>query len=114
MIDDIFCKIVKGELKADKVYEDDEFIVIKDIHPQAPVHILLIPRRHVSSLNEASEADRGLLGDLLLAARRLAKEKGIETSGYRVVMNTMAGAGQSVFHVHLHLLGGRKFSWPPG
>ena len=110
----LFCRIAAKSIPAKIVHEDEGVVAFEDIHPQAPVHILLIPRRHVSSLNEASEADRALLGDLLLAARRLAKEKGIETSGYRVVMNTMAGAGQSVFHVHLHLLGGRKFSWPPG
>lgn len=112
MSDCLFCKIVAGEIPADKVYEDDELLAFRDINPQAPTHLLVIPRRHVESLNEAQPADRELLGGLLLACRRLAHENGHEA--YRVVNNCGAPAGQSVFHVHFHVLGGREMGWPPG
>jgi len=110
--DCLFCKIVAGEIKADTVHEDEHWIAFRDINPQAPVHVLVIPRRHIASLNDASEDDRALLGDLLLAIRRLATDLGLEA--YRVVNNCGAAAGQSVFHIHFHLLGGRAMNWPPG
>jgi histidine triad (HIT) family protein len=113
MSDCMFCKIAAGEIPSRRIHEDDEAVAFHDINPQAPVHVLIVPRRHIGSLNEASEADRSLLGGLLLTARKLARELGVG-SGYRVVNNCGATAGQSVFHVHLHLLGGRTLEWPPG
>jgi histidine triad (HIT) family protein len=113
MSDCLFCKIVAGEIPSKKVFEDDHVIAFEDINPQAPVHLLVVPRRHVASLNEASDADRELLGHILLACGRLAGERDV-SSGYRVVNNCGAQAGQSVFHIHFHLLGGRSMAWPPG
>lgn len=110
----IFCAIVSGKVKSQIAYEDEDVVAFHDINPQAPVHILVIPRKHIASLNETSEDDLQLLGKLLLVARNIAKEKGISEDGYRIVLNTNRGAGQSVFHIHLHLLGGRPFGWPPG
>ena len=111
MSDCLFCKIVAGEIPADKIFEDDEFVAFNDIRPQAPVHALVIPRKHIESLDDADDAE--LLGRLLLAVRRLAAETGV-AGGYRVVTNCGAPAGQSVFHIHFHLLGGRSMGWPPG
>jgi histidine triad (HIT) family protein len=108
----IFCKIVSGDIPATIVHRDDEVVAFKDAHPQAPVHVLIVPRRHVASLNDAG-ADERLLGRLLLVARDLAAASGIG-EGYRVVNNCGASAGQSVFHLHVHLLGGRAMRWPPG
>jgi len=113
MSDCLFCKIAGGEIPSKKVYEDDEFFAFHDIDPQAPTHVLVIPKRHVVSLDEVEEGDEALLGRLLLLCQRLARELGI-ASGYRVVNNCGAPAGQSVFHVHFHLLGGRPMGWPPG
>ncbi len=113
MSDCLFCKIAAGEIPGERVWEDDRAVAFRDISPQAPTHVLIIPRRHLASLSEAEESDAGLLGHLLDLARRLAVQEGIE-SGYRVVINNGAEAGQSVFHLHLHLLGGRRFTWPPG
>jgi histidine triad (HIT) family protein len=113
MSDCLFCKIVAGEIPADKIFEDDEIVAFNDIRPQAPVHALVIPRRHIESLDDAEAGDAELLGRLLLAVRRLAAETGV-SGGYRVVTNCGAPAGQSVFHVHFHLLGGRSMGWPPG
>ncbi|MDQ3804447.1 MAG: histidine triad nucleotide-binding protein [Acidobacteriota bacterium] len=110
----IFCKIAAGEIPAQLVYEDEAAVAFRDINPQAPAHVLVIPREHVASLAEAGEAQESLLGRLLLAAARVAREAGLVESGYRTVINTGAGAGQSVFHLHLHVLGGRPLSWPPG
>ena len=110
----IFCKIVAGEIPAGKVYEDERAVAFSDINPQAPTHALVIPRAHIASLNEAEESDAALLGHLLLVAARVAREEGLAESGYRTVINTGAGAGQSVFHIHVHVLGGRRLSWPPG
>ena len=110
----IFCKIAAGELPAAKVYEDGGVVAFRDIHPQAPVHVLLIPREHIASLAEAAEADEARLGQLLLAAARVARQEGLTEGGYRTIINTGAGAGQSVFHIHLHVLGGRPLAWPPG
>jgi len=114
MTDCIFCKMVSGEIRPRVAYEDDEVFAFHDVNPQAPVHVLVIPRRHVATLNDASDEDAALLGRLVLAARRLASELGVNESGYRTVINCNADAGQSVFHVHLHLLGGRPMDWPPG
>lgn len=113
MSDCLFCKIAEGEIPSKKVYEDDEFFAFHDISPQAPTHVLVIPRRHIASLDEVGEDDQALLGRLLLLCQRLARESGI-AGGYRVVNNCGASAGQSVFHVHFHLLGGRPMGWPPG
>jgi histidine triad (HIT) family protein len=110
----LFCKIVAGAIPAEKVYEDDGTVAFRDINPQAPVHVLVIPREHIASLDDAGEADEAKLGQLLLAAARVARQEGLSGGGYRTVVNTGAGAGQSVFHIHLHVLGGRALAWPPG
>ena len=110
----IFCKIVAGGIPAEKVYEDDGAVAFRDINPQAPVHVLVIPRAHIASLDDAGEADAAKLGQLMLAAARVARQEGLSEGGYRTVVNTGAGAGQSVFHIHLHVLGGRTLAWPPG
>ena len=115
----IFCKIVKGEIQSEKVYEDDYVIAIKDIHPQAPVHILIIPKKHIPSIHHITPDDRDLIGHMFYVAKLLAIKLGIApdenmNGGYRLVLNTGRGADQSIFHIHLHLLGGRKFGWPPG
>ncbi|MGO8818452.1 MAG: histidine triad nucleotide-binding protein [Terriglobia bacterium] len=110
----LFCGIIDGKIPAKIVYQDDRAVVIVDIHPQAPVHLLVIPRKHVSSLDESQTEDESLLGHLFLLAAQQARERGLPSRGYRTVINTGAGAGQSVFHLHVHLLGGRPFHWPPG
>jgi histidine triad (HIT) family protein len=110
----LFCKIVAGEVPAAKVFEDERAVAFRDINPQAPTHALVIPRAHVASLNEASGSDEALLGHLLLVAARVAREAGHADSGFRTVINTGADAGQTVFHVHVHVLGGRRLTWPPG
>ena len=110
----IFCKIIAGEMAADVLFQDQRAIAFRDINPQAPVHILVIPREHIESLNDAGRGDEAPLGHLLRVAARVANEQGIAESGFRTVINTGAGAGQSVFHLHVHVLGGRALSWPPG
>ncbi|MGD1010067.1 MAG: histidine triad nucleotide-binding protein [Candidatus Aminicenantales bacterium] len=110
----LFCRIVKKEVPAKVVYEDEKFLVFEDIRPQAPVHLLLIPKAHFASLNDAPEGAEGLLGEILLRAREIAREKGVGTTGYRIVLNTARDSGQDVFHLHFHLLGGRRMNWPPG
>ncbi len=112
--DCLFCKIANGEIPADIVKEADGWVAFRDINPQAPTHILIIPRTHIATLNDVKPGQKELLGDLLLAARRIAADEGIAEAGYRTVLNCNAGAGQSVFHVHVHLLGGRELGWPPG
>jgi histidine triad (HIT) family protein len=112
--DCLFCRIVAGEIADDRVSEGDDWIAFRDISPQAPTHVLVVPRRHVASLDDLAGVDESLSGTLLAAAARIAREEGLVEGGYRVVVNCGAGAGQSVFHVHLHLLGGRSFGWPPG
>ncbi len=109
----IFCKIVNGDIPAKKVYEDDRFLAFRDINPQAPTHILIIPKKHIESLDMAEEEDRDLLGGLLLLAKEIARNQGLE-KGYRLVINTGPDAGQEVLHLHVHLLGGRALTWPPG
>jgi histidine triad (HIT) family protein len=110
----LFCRIVAGEIPSDTVYSDERCIAFRDTNPQAPVHVLVVPRDHIESLDDASQKDEAALGHLLRVAARVANEQGLSESGYRTVINTGAGAGQSVFHLHVHLLGGRPFSWPPG
>jgi histidine triad (HIT) family protein len=110
----LFCRIVEGQSPAKVVYTDEWVVAIEDIHPQAPVHLLVIPRRHLPSLKEATREDEPLLGRLLTVAAQLARERGLESRGYRTVINSGASAGQSVFHLHVHVLGGRVFRWPPG
>ncbi|NRA97932.1 MAG: histidine triad nucleotide-binding protein [Planctomycetes bacterium] len=112
MTDTIFGKIASGQAQADIVYEDDRALAFRDLNPQAPTHLLVIPRKPLATLSEADSDDQALLGHLLLVANRVASEAGLEN--YRVVVNNGAGAGQTVFHLHLHVLGGRNFSWPPG
>ena len=110
----LFCRIIAGEIPSKRVYEDDLTFAFHDINPQAPTHVLIVPKKHIASLNEASQDDRELLGHLTLVASKLADQLGIVAGGYRTVINTGAGAGQSVWHIHVHLLGGRVMGWPPG
>ena len=112
--DCIFCKISAGEINSDIVHETDRIVAFRDVNPQAPTHILIIPRQHIATINDLTASDAELVGQLYLAAKKIAADEGLANPGYRVVMNCNAGAGQSVFHVHLHLLGGRPFNWPPG
>jgi len=110
----LFCKIVAGDIDADIVYENDQVVAFHDINPQAPTHMLIVPRRHIATINDLDESDSADVGALIVAARDIAKTVGFSDAGYRVTMNCNAAAGQTVFHLHLHLLGGREFAWPPG
>jgi histidine triad (HIT) family protein len=110
----LFCKFVSGEIKPDVVYEDEEVLAFRDVNPQAPTHILVIPKRHISTLNELESGDAELIGKLYLAAQKVAEDEGIAEPGYRTLINCNADGGQAVFHIHLHLLGGRPMGWPPG
>jgi histidine triad (HIT) family protein len=110
----IFCRIAAKEIPASVVYEDDEMLAFDDINPKAPVHVVLIPKEHFASLNEIPEGREDLLGRVLAKARAVAEAKGVGKSGYRVVLNTARDSGQDVFHIHFHVLGGRKMTWPPG
>jgi len=111
----LFCKIIAGDISADIVYETDRLLAFRDINPQAPTHVLIIPRRHVATINDIAEAAaEDEIGSLYAAAAHIAREEGIADDGYRVVMNCNEAAGQTVFHLHLHLLGGRDLAWPPG
>lgn len=112
--DCIFCKIASGSVKASVVYEDDQTIAFDDIKPLAPVHVVIIPKRHIGMLSDLEGSDANLIGRLVIAAKKIAEIKGVAGSGYRVVANCGKDAGQEVFHIHMHLLGGRKFAWPPG
>lgn len=114
MSETIFSKIIRREIPADIVFEDDDVLAFRDINPQAPVHVLFIPKRPIATLNDARGEDAELLGKLLLAAAAYAKREGFEQRGYRTVFNCNADAGQTVFHIHLHLLAGRPLLWPPG
>jgi histidine triad (HIT) family protein len=114
MNDCLFCKIIAGQIPGRFVYEDHELVAIRDINPQAPLHVLVIPRRHIATLNELSPQDDALLGSMQRAAAAIAKEHGYADAGYRTVFNCNRGAGQTVFHIHLHVLGGRGLTWPPG
>jgi histidine triad (HIT) family protein len=110
----LFCRIIAGEIPASKVYEDDHLLAFKDINPQAPMHVLIVPKAHVATLNDLSPEHDGLVGEMVRRAAALATERGYAESGYRTVFNCNAAAGQTVFHVHLHVLAGRSFTWPPG
>jgi histidine triad (HIT) family protein len=110
----LFCRIIAGDIPAKKIYENDHLIAFADINPQAPLHCLIVPRKHIATLNDLSEEDDGLVGEMVRQAASIAREQGYADQGYRTVFNTNSGAGQTVFHIHLHLLAGRRFSWPPG
>lgn len=110
----LFCKIIAGEIPSDCVYSDDHVYAFRDIHPVAPTHILVIPRKHLVSVDHADDHDEALMGKLLLSARQIARAQGLSDDGFRLVINTGDDGGQTVFHLHLHILGGRQMSWPPG
>ena len=112
--DCLFCKILAGDIPADIIYESDTAIAFRDINPKAPTHVLIIPRKHISTINEITADDQAIVGSLYLAAQDIAAAEGFADEGYRVVMNCNEAAGQTVFHIHLHLLGGRVLTWPPG
>ncbi|MFN7134997.1 MAG: histidine triad nucleotide-binding protein [Myxococcales bacterium] len=114
MSDCLFCRIRDGKIPAKIVYSDDEVLAFDDIDPQAPTHALVIPRRHIATLNDVTEADQSLVGRMYVAAAAIARERGIADSGWRAVMNCNRDANQTVFHIHLHVLGGRRMGWPPG
>jgi histidine triad (HIT) family protein len=114
MAECIFCKIGRKEIPSRIVYEDPQMIAFEDINPQAPTHTLVVPKAHYATLNDVGAGEEALLGKMVLVAARLAKDKGLDREGYRLVMNCLESAGQSVFHIHAHLLGGRRFTWPPG
>ena len=114
MSDCLFCKIIAGEIPGTFVYQDDQLVVLNDINPQAPMHLLVIPRKHIASLNDVGTADDALVGSMLRRAAALAGQHGYDQRGYRAVFNTNREAGQTVFHIHLHVLAGRGFTWPPG
>ncbi|MDH3577766.1 MAG: histidine triad nucleotide-binding protein [Gammaproteobacteria bacterium] len=112
--DCLFCKILNGDIPADIVYESDTAIAFHDINPQAPTHVIIIPRKHIATINDIEPDDHAIVGSLYTAATTIAHEEGFADEGYRAVMNCNKAAGQTVFHIHLHLLGGRVFTWPPG
>lgn len=114
MTDCLFCKIRDGEIPAEIVYQDDDVLAFNDVNPQAPVHVLIIPKKHISTVNDVAEKDAATIGKLYLAAKHIAAERKIDEDGYRLVVNCNAMAGQTVYHIHLHLLGGRRMTWPPG
>ncbi|HKW86014.1 MAG TPA: histidine triad nucleotide-binding protein [Nitrospiraceae bacterium] len=114
MSDCLFCKIVDKKIPSKIIHEDDKTVAFEDINPQAPVHVLVVPKRHAASIADLNAADAGLLGHLMLTGATIAKQKGIADSGYRLVLNTGRNGGQTVFHLHVHLLGGRPMHWPPG
>lgn len=113
-MDCLFCKIATGEIPATIVHEDSEIIAFRDIRPQAPTHLLVIPKQHIPTIDDADTKDEQLLGRMVLTAKKLAKTEGLSEAGYRLVFNVNAGGGQVVYHIHLHLLGGRQMMWPPG
>ena len=110
----LFCKIINREIPASIVYEDDQILAFNDIGPQAPTHVLVVPKKHIATLNDVQDIDAPLVGTLVQRAAAIAKERGIDAAGYRTVFNTNRDAGQTVFHIHLHLIGGRSLGWPPG
>jgi histidine triad (HIT) family protein len=110
----LFCRIMAGEIPGTFLHQDERLVVLQDINPQAPLHVLVIPRKHVATLNDLSQEDDGLMGEMLRRAATVAREHGVADSGYRAVFNCNSEAGQTVFHIHLHVLGGRSLAWPPG
>lgn len=110
----LFCEIIDGKLNSTQVYSDDQCVAFRDIHPAAPTHVLVVPRKHIATISELAEEDEQLAGHLLRVGAQVAKDEGIDQSGYRLVFNTNGHAGQTVFHIHLHVLGGRAMEWPPG
>jgi histidine triad (HIT) family protein len=114
MDDCLFCKIVRKEIPAKVIYETDELLAFEDINPRAPIHILIIPKKHLATINDATEEDCQVLGNIILSAKKIAANLGISDDGYRLVYNVNQHGGQEVYHIHLHLLGGRKLTWPPG
>jgi len=113
-MDCIFCKIAKREIPSQILHQDDELIAFRDIRPQAPTHVQIIPKRHIETILDLGEKDERLIGKMVLLANRLAKEEGLAENGYRLVFNCKSHGGQEVYHIHLHLLGGRRMAWPPG
>ena len=114
MADCLFCKIIKREIPASIVYEDDAVLAFNDINPQGPTHVLVVPKRHIASLNDLTAADDQIVGELVRRAAAIAKDRGISDPGFRAVFNTNRDGGQTVFHLHLHVIGGRHLTWPPG
>ncbi|MGD8802594.1 MAG: histidine triad nucleotide-binding protein [Gammaproteobacteria bacterium] len=114
MTDCLFCKIRDGEIPGDVVYENDDVLAFRDVNPQAPTHILVIPRKHIATTNDLEADDAAVVGKMMLAAKQIAADEGFAAEGYRMVLNCNEGAGQTVFHIHMHLLGGRRLTWPPG
>ena len=114
MSDCLFCKLIAGQIPATIIYQNDHVVAFKDITPQAPTHVLVVPRRHIATLNDLTPEDDALVGEMVRSAAAIAQDHGHAAAGYRTVFNCNAGAGQTVFHLHLHLLGGRKMTWPPG
>jgi len=114
MPDCVFCKIINHDIEASIVYEDEHVVAFNDINPQAPLHVLVVPRRHIATLNDVTPSDDDLVGELVRRAAAIAKERGVSAGGYRAIFNTNREAGQTVFHIHLHLIGGRVMHWPPG
>ena len=114
MSDCLFCKIIQGQIPASLVYQDDRVVAFKDINPQAPMHVLVVPRRHIATLNDLTPEDDGIVGEMVRRGASLATEHGHAARGYRTVFNCNADAGQTVFHIHLHVVGGRSLAWPPG
>lgn len=114
LLDCIFCKIINGEIPAQVVYEDEKMLAFKDINPVAPIHILLIPKKHIPTLLDLQPEDSDIVGHIIVTAQKLAREQGLGEKGYRLVANCKEEAGQTVFHIHFHLVGGRSFAWPPG
>lgn len=110
----LFCKIAQGEIPATVVFEDDDIMAFRDINPKAPTHLLIIPKRHIATINDTTDEDGKLLGNMILQARKLAQTEKLSEVGYRLVFNINSGGGQEVYHIHLHLLGGRQMTWPPG
>jgi histidine triad (HIT) family protein len=114
MLECVFCNILRGEMPAEFVYEDERIVAFRDINPQAPVHVLILPRKHIPSTNQITPGDVGILGEMILVARKVAEIEGVADSGYRLVINCNEDSGQEIYHLHLHLLGGRRMTWPPG
>jgi histidine triad (HIT) family protein len=114
MTDCIFCKIASGEIPTDFVYEDDQVVAFRDLNPQAPTHVLVIPREHIATTNDLTPDNAGIVGRMVLTTKQVAEQEGIAERGYRMLLNYNTEAGQTVFHIHLHVLGGRAMGWPPG